>query len=60
MTQVPWCLYKNLLSLLDEVFVLQRKWDNVGRLHKDFPGFALGDVFMSLVDENGKAIALIY
>lgn len=24
------------------------------RLHKDFPGFALGDVFVSLVDENGK------
>jgi hypothetical protein len=52
---MPWCIwYKNLLSLLEEVLVLQRKWDDVGRLHKDFSGFALGDVFVSLVDENGK------
>jgi hypothetical protein len=43
-----------LLSLLEEVLVLQGKWDDVDRLHKDFPGFALGDVFVSLVDENGK------
>lgn len=47
-------LYKNLLSLLEEVLVLQEKWDDVDRLHKDFPGFALGDVFVSLVDQNGK------
>lgn len=43
-------LYKNLPSLLEEVLILQGKWDR----HKDFPGFALGDVFVSLVDENGK------
>jgi hypothetical protein len=44
----------NLLSLLEKVLVLQGKWDDVDRLHKDFLGFALGDVFVSLVDENGK------
>lgn len=37
-------LCKNLLSLLEEIPVLQGKWDGVDRLHKDFPGFALGDV----------------
>jgi len=43
-TDVMVYLYKNLLSLLEEILVLQERWDGVDRLHKDFPGFALGDV----------------